>query len=356
MAIASTILFIAALAELVAFIITLRGYVQKRYPHFKYMYVIWLSLSMSNFMLGIAYVTLDTFLYRIGMFLSAPIGFAMMGLVDTISQEKIRYESLFINSVIITAFFIFILEPGSIVQNTTILGETTLALSGNAMITTSMVFLYAGLLWLYFMAKIHVHAPASIKKTSKINLLGAIIAAPGSIIAFGSGFIWIFPGTDFLLIGIGAIACAYSFLKQPKLGYVLPFKTYRLICVDSISGTSLYKYDWDSRGIVDEALLSGALHGISLILKESIQKGEIQEIRFVEGILMFHRIPEANVLFGLLVSKPSSILWESLDHFGSMFVRKYRKVIESELVDLNEFSDADFLVEATFPYVPQYME
>ncbi len=354
MTIASTIMFLASLAELIAFIISFKGYIQKRYPHFKYMSVIWLSLFMSNFVLGIAYVTMDSSLYRIGMILSAPIGFAMMGLVDTISQEKIRYESLFINSVILTSFFIFILEAGSVVQNTTILGETTLALSGNAMIATSIVFLYAGLLWVFFMAKIHIHAPKSIKKISKINLMGAIIAAPGSIVAFSTGFIWIFPGTDFLLIGIGGIACAYSFHKQPKLGYVLPFKTYRLICVNSISGTSFYKYDWDSRGIVDEALLSGALQGISLILKESIQKGEIQEIRFDEGILMFHRIPENNILFALLVSKPSSILKESLEHFGTTFVKQYHKVIESDLVDLNEFADADFIVEATFPYVPQY--
>ncbi len=356
MLVAATILFLASLAELLAFYYTFKGYRVKHYPHFKFMFITWFSLGLGSLLLAIAYLNLNTWVYRLAFIVSAPLGLAIMGLVDTISQERIRYENLFINTVILTGLLIFVFSPNSVVINTTVLGETTPALSGPADFFVTLLFLYTGILWLYFMAKLHYYAPPSIKRFSKINLIGAILAAPGSIVAFATGFIWIFPGTDFLLIGIGGLLCAYSFNKQPKLGYVLPFKAYRLICVDAISGTPLYKYDWDASTIIDEALLSGALQGISMILQESVQKGEIQEIRFDEAILMFMRVRRKNVYFALLVSKSSQILMEGLHMFGHAFVSHYDSVLSQDLVDIERLSDADLLIQETFPYIPQYIE
>ncbi len=344
-------MFLATLPEFLALIISLKGFRKWHYPHFKYMSITWGSLVAGNLLLAIAYLTLDFELYRAGIIASAPLTFAIMALVDSVSRQKVDPLKLFVVTAASSALVIYAFEPGSIALNTSLLGEIDPALRGNFMVSGSLIFLLAGLMWLLYMGKIHFRAPPGIKKYSKINFAGAIIAGPGSIIAFATGFVWIIPGTDYLLIGIGAFLCAYAFAHQPKLGYVLPFNVYRLMVVDIEAGITLYTYDWDESGLVDSFLFSGALQGVCTILQESVGKGSVQDIHFDQGVLVIQRVKDHPVAFVLIASRSSPILQDALQLFADRFVIEFGVQIKRDRTELTQFAATHSLVDTAFPFV-----
>ncbi|MHA1143146.1 MAG: hypothetical protein ACTSRW_00225 [Candidatus Helarchaeota archaeon] len=354
LSISTLILFIATIPELMAVIISLYGYLRTRFPHFFYMFFTWIFLSLGNILIGFAYLFLNTTIYRVGILISAPLAFAIMGLVDSISREHVHAPKLFIISIISTVLFIFAFDLNSVVYNVSILGDITLAMTGPFMIAGSLTFIFSGLLWIYYMLKIHLNAPTSIKKYSLINLIGAILAGPGSFIAFSTGLVWIVPGTDYLFISCGAFLCAFSFWNQPELGYVLPFKAFRLMCINSESGVPIYTHDWDPTNVADDTLLSGAIQALSSILDEGLGKGFVREVKFDNGIMIINRVEDSNLMFVIISSKSSPILLHGLTQFGNDFIDKFRKEISAKLINMKDFSSADNLIKKNFPFLPTY--
>ncbi|MHA1332334.1 MAG: hypothetical protein ACTSR2_14800, partial [Candidatus Hodarchaeales archaeon] len=307
------VMSIALLPESIAVIMSLRGFLQTGYHHFLYMFLTWSFLLVGNFFLAIAYFTLDFTLYKLGVIASVPLMFSIMVLVDSLSRDHIDPFKLFIVSIIATSVLIFAFEPDAVILHQTLLDETTPSMQGNFMLFSSAVFIVSGFMWVYYMTKIHISAPKSIKKYSKINLSGALIAGPGSAIAFASGFVWIFPGTDYMLIGIGALLCSYSFVKQPKLGYVLPFNVYRLLVIDTNIGMPIYSFTWDSHDLMDSLLFSGAFHGIIMILNESLSRGLVKEITLDQGKLLLKQADDIPLVFVLIASKSHLLLKQGLE-------------------------------------------
>jgi len=354
--ISTGIMFAATIPELIAVIISLNGYIKTKYLHFFYMFFTWFFLWLGNLLIGIAYLTFNFTIYRIGIVISAPLAFAIMGLVDSISREHIHALKLFIIATISTALFIFAFEVNSVSYNVSLLGETTLAMQGPFMITGSLTFIFSGLLWIYYMLKIHFHAPVSVKRYSSVNLIGAVLAGPGSFLAFSTGLIWIFPGSDYLLIGSGALLCAYAFWHQPELGYILTFKVFKLMCIKSESGVPIYSYDWDSRNIADPTLLSGAIQAISGILNEGLGKGFVKEVKFDEGMMLIHRTNDPALMVVLITSKSSPILVNGLTQFATDFQKEFKQELNAKLLELRCFLSADALIKKNFPFLPIYNE
>ncbi|MHA1797882.1 MAG: hypothetical protein ACTSVY_05475, partial [Candidatus Helarchaeota archaeon] len=145
-----------------------------------------------------------------------------------------------------------------------------------------------------------------------------------------------------------------SFKKQPELGYVLPFKVFKLMCINSESGILLFKYNWDLSDQFDELLLSGTIQGVSSILKEGIQKGFVREVKFDEGIMIIYRVELSKIMFVLLSSKSSPILIKSLHLFGDDFIETYKKELASSLINSEDLKSADSLIEKRFPFVPKW--
>ena len=347
------VLFLATLPELFALIISLRGYFSKKYPHFLFMSFTWFFMFIGTFFLAISYLTIDTTLYRFAILANAPLTFSIMFLVDSISRHHIDSKKLFITTIVTTCLLIFAFDSVAVILNVSSLGETAPALSGRFNIAGSSVFLLAGFYWLYYMTKIYINAPQSIKKDAKINLLGAIIAGPGAALAFASGFVWILPGIDYVCIAIGALTCAYAFYKQPKLGYVLPFKVYRLMAINSTNGLALFTYDWD-KDVFDNQLFSSALFGISSILKESLGKGIVQEIEFEQGTLLLQNYEDYLVFFVLIANESRPILKKALEIFSNEFIKKFPNGVIRESLEISRFQEAESMLNDTFPFVVSY--
>ena len=280
------IISLALIPEFIAVGISLRGYFTKKYPHFLYMSFTWFFMFVGTFLLALSYLFIDKALYPFAIIANAPLTFSIMLLVDSISRKNVDPWKLIAVTIVSTCLIVFSVDSNAVIINKDFFGESAPALSGRFDLAGSAIFIIAGFFWLYYMAKIYINAPLSIKRDAGINLLGAIIAGPGAAIAFASGFVWILPGTDYACIAIGALTCAYAFNRQPKLGYVLPFKVYRIMIINSNSGITLFSYDWDKVQPFDNQLFSAALTGICSILNESLGKGIIREIEFEQGVLI----------------------------------------------------------------------
>ncbi|WP_457557024.1 hypothetical protein [Candidatus Harpocratesius sp.] len=349
--IATIVMFFATIPQILATIMSIRGYIQYRYKSFLFMIFSWGFMGLGNIILAFSYLFMDFMTYRIGIILSIPLGFAIIVLFDSISKDQLSTIKLIIMSILSTALIILGLESDSVRENITKLGERTPAMNGWFQIFGSLVFLFAGMLWLIYSIKIYLNAPQALKKIAFINMIGAIIAGPGSIIAFGSGFVWIIPGTDYILIGIGALLCAYSFYKEPKLGYVLPFVVYRLHVIRADSGLPIYEFTWNSLKLSNNALFSGAIKGVSSVLKESLGKWEMSEILFDKGRLIFEYDSEYPLVFLLITSSSNAIMRQGLKLFREEFIEKFQKAINMDYIDLSEFDDADKLICSAFPFV-----
>ncbi len=319
------------------------------------MTITWASLSIGNLLIAISYLTLDPILYRFGIVGTAPLLFSIMFLVDWVSRERVDPIKLFIVTAISACFMVFAFDESGVIFQYSSIGEYGPAMVGRFSIVGSLVFVFAGLMWLFYMAKIHRKAPQKIKFYSRLNLIGAILAGPGSMFIFATGIVWVLPGTDYLLIGFGALLCAVSFAREPKLGYVLPFKVYRVQTMEIASGILLHEHTWDEKSLGNSELFSGIFTGISALLQETLGQGFIREISFEKGMLLLQRVKGSPLAFVLIASRSSHVLKHALDIYAHAFEEKYQNLIKERRFNYTAgFRDADDLIKTSFPFVVSY--
>ncbi len=244
---------------------------------------------------------------------------------------------------------IFAFQPDAVRMNVSTLGEVSPALDGAFLVASAFLLAVAGFLWIFYAIKIHINLPEDHRHYSFINLIGASIAGPGSVVVFVSGVIWILPGIDYLFVAIGSLLCSFAFLKEPKLGFVLPFKVFSMTAFGIDSGLPVYSHYWDKSEFTDYTMVSGMIKGISDIFQESFNKGSIREVIFEEGILLIYSLN--NVGYVLLVSNTSYALRQSLELFANKFNNRYKKLIDSENINIALYEDSDDIIEYAFPFV-----
>lgn len=146
----------------------------------------------------------------------------------------------------------------------------------------------------------------------------------------------------------------FAFYREPKLGFVLPFKVQRLTIIHTESGIPVFVKHWIPQSQkVDDTLYSSMVQGICLVIKESSDQGEIEEIKLSKGILIVKREKTLPIAFVLAVDKTSKILHRSLKTFISLFKENFRDVL-SNPSDSQLFDDVAPLIEKCFPFVPTY--
>jgi len=352
--IASGVLIFALIPEMLAAFISLRGYLIYHYNIFKFIFLTWFSLWLGNLCIALGYIFLNFTIYRIGVLISIPLAYSTVAMVDSFEREFTESWKLVLITIISSMLLVLSFEPGAIALNTSTLGELGPSLQGPFMYAGGLLFIVDGGFWAYYMWKIYHRAPSSIRKYAGINLLGGLLAGPGSMIVFASGLIWLIPGTDYLLIGCGAFLCAYAFWKEPKLGYVLPFKVYKLLVVQEYGSIPLYSHNWRKLPIDDNILFSGALSGISMILRESLGGWMISEIKFDQGRLIVSSSKEPGVIFVLITSNSTSILRDGLVVFQQQFLKCFASEIRDREQNLVKFERAEELIRTAFPFVVEY--
>jgi hypothetical protein len=148
---------------------------------------------------------------------------------------------------------------------------------------------------------------------------------------------------------IGLIIINLAFLREPKLLFILPFKIYRIVVKDK-NGHPLYDHDW-SETEISETIFTGFLNAVQLMSEEVMHIGGLLDINLEDGILILKE--SENITVGLVASKSSKLLRDSVINFTNDFETKFKRELKSSVTKMSQYDAAFELIEkyfSNFPY------
>ena len=197
-------------------------------------------------------------------------------------------------------------------------------------------------------------APADLKRLTSYLLFGSTIFSivTGVLYAIGS-LIKVFNAIGFFVNGIGALITILVILKDPRIIYILPFKAYRILVVDTIASVALFKYDWAKAGEVEENIFTMMIQAIGSVLDDILKKGDVQEIQMDRAVILINHNNENSIASVLIASKSSKSLRYGLKRFNEEFVTQFQKTLEDSR-KVSDFVEGSKIVEQVFGFVPSY--
>ena len=205
--------------------------------------------------------------------------------------------------------------------------------------------------WSYLTWK---RAPKELKQLVNFLLFGSILFSFVTAFMYSlGGIVKIFNAMGFITHSLGALFTIIVIWKDPKIIYILPFKAYRILVVDTNAGTGLFKYDWAELKAVDDNIFSMVLQAVGSILNEVLKKGEIREIKMDQAILLIQHEKNTPVASVLVTSKSSKSLKYGLKKFNSEFIETFQSQFDG-LYEVSRFRDAKKIVERIFDFIPVY--
>ncbi len=90
-----------------------------------------------------------------------------------------------------------------------------------------------------------------------------------------------------------------------------------------------------------------------MLVNESVRKGNVQEIKMEQGVLLIHQDNKHPVASVLVASKSSRVLRDGLAAFNHKFVDRFGQYLDKN-VSIEVFSDAKKLVESCFAFIPVF--
>ena len=209
------------------------------------------------------------------------------------------------------------------------------------------------LITLYYLTFLLIKSPPKLKKYVFMIFGSAFIIGIIVIIVTILGLAGIIPYFDGLLLSLLCALLTIIFAIQPKLFYVLPFKALRMTVLDTDSGSFLYDFQWEKKSdMINDVLYSGMMQGVRTIVKESMNKGDLNEIRTEGAIIILEYNKKAHLACVLASTKSSKTLQKALERFKIEFHEKFSKHF-SQRYDLNLFKDSDSLIKDIFGFLPQ---
>ena len=197
-------------------------------------------------------------------------------------------------------------------------------------------------------------APSSLKRLTNLFFFGSTLFSVVTAIMYVLGtFIRSFNSIAFIIHSVGAITNIIVILKDPRIIYILPFKAYRILVVDTNASIALYKYDWAKVGKLEETMFSMMLQAIGNVLDDILKKGEVQEIQMDRAVLLIHHDNTYSIASILIASKSSKSLRYGLKRFNEKFVNVFQTQLDGER-KVGTFEETRALVDNVFDYVPSY--
>ena len=207
--------------------------------------------------------------------------------------------------------------------------------------------------WSYLTWK---RAPSELKQLVNFLLFGSILFSfVTATLYFLGTFIKVFNSLGFITHSLGALFTIIVIWKEPKIIYILPFKAYRLIVVETNAGIGLFKHDWAKLSAVDENVFSMVLQAVGSILDEILKKGAIREIKMDRAVLLIQHNENYPVASVLVTTKSSKSLRYGLKKFNSEFINKFKSQFDG-LYEVSRFKKARTLVDEFFDFIPDYSE
>lgn len=274
---------------------------------------------------------------------------SMMLLTDIISRERYNVPKLVVMIILCT---LYIQEAIVMEDHVTIYLGADYLMSYTVLWYHLIITLIMQFVWLYYNYKIYRHSPPEIKTFAFLALLSPILFAINIPVNVFLPKAWF----NTLTFSLGCIVGSYAYAKEPKLACVLLFQAYRITIIDTNGGLTLFSHTWQSsRTLVQSDLFSGMIHGITVLMRESLESGNITSINMESGVIFMEYHPKYPVACVLVADKAIMRLKQALTEFSNEFFSRFEKHF-SNINFSTPFDPASELVEKYFPFVPQYSE
>ena len=338
-----------------AFIISLRQYLKTKYKYLLYLTLAWLSYIFWAFFHTTGTLVMIPALHLyLGCWALMPAAIFVVMFGETISSDTVDTKKIILVSGI-SALFVYSsydvskfgywqynaiwdfygLYGGSELYAFTLFGIT---LIGNV-----------GLF--FYLLRLHVKAPNNLKGSTKYLVVAAILLGPLGPVLFAY-FNTFVPGIMFIPFSLGVLITSIIFTRQPKVAFILPFKALRLTVFKIEGGINLYTYDWESeKSLIDEDLFAAMIDGVSSLLRDSIQSGEIREVKMEKAVLIIQKSKNFNIAHVIIATHSSKALREGLISFAKKFEEEFSNYID-QAHEVSRFSSANELVAHYFSFLP----
>ena len=266
---------------------------------------------------------------------------------ESIEPIKLTLISCMLLIMVLTSF-----HPNSLIYETALNGDVDVNMSGYLSVSVFFVITSFSLMEIYLYVKLYLASPKNLKKLMITGILGSFLIIMSVFASIISIFI---PGNVYLFLSFGLLLCSWPMLQNPKYFYILPFKVHRMIVIETNRGIPLFTYTWrEDVAFVDETLFTGMMHALSLFINESLQSGNVKEIKLDNSLLLIERSDEYPVACVLICTKPSKTLRHALNSFAQRFFNEFAGQF-SEFHNLEEkFSPARQFIDEYFAFLPTY--
>ncbi|HUY01293.1 MAG TPA: hypothetical protein VMV49_17160 [Candidatus Deferrimicrobium sp.] len=324
-----------------ATVIAFQNYNKDRARHSLLLFIFFLLLAiwggLQNFVIITGYTSISPYTHYI--FIGTT--FVLILFIDTISRDRIDPLKMLFFSNLLTAGIIFLIFDEELLLN----------------MVFSILMFFQAFLWILYTFKIYRKSPHNMKMDALILIIGGILFTLVPVILeslpdFGIGFD--VPFDVELSVGMGVLITAYIFKKQPRLAYILPFRAARITAIDTKRGIAIFDHVWDKQSSeFDHDLFVGMMQGISSILTETVNKGDIRLIQLEHAILMIYRDERYPVAFVLISNEFNKALQLALKQFAEKFYLEFSNRF-TDLSETSAFRSASNLIDEVFPFIPEY--
>ncbi|MHA2036145.1 MAG: hypothetical protein ACW972_11010 [Promethearchaeota archaeon] len=344
---------IASILSLINGILTF-VYARKRNNRVIYLFSTnWILQAIFWALDGTAHLTFTPLIMAIS-FIPHTIGVLCLFIyIELIEKENVSPIMISILVVIEMLFLLFAFFPGGmeVIPN---YGVHIVGLCRILQIIFLVSYVFYYFSWSY---KTWRKSPPELKRKASVLLLGSILFSIVTVGMYVIGtVVKIFNPLGFVVHGVGAFITVIVIWQEPKLIYVLRFKAYRIIVLETGSGTALFKHDWAELRDIDENFFTMMLQAISSVLNELLHKGEVREVQTDKAVLLVQHNLQYPIASVVIASKSCKSLRYGLREFNDQFVSKYSTDIETNYHNVSRFDDATTLVKNVFDFVPEYQK
>jgi hypothetical protein len=322
---------------------TLKQYIINQYPHLLYLTGFWVSMTIWALLKILSYLFNSDLLHFLHIYALIPMGYCAILYNDSISCASIHFFKLFLMTITSTALIIFSFSDAIVTDDIPKFVGKFRDAALTQMTLICAIFIYGSL-------KILIYTPKNLKLYSLLNLLGTfLIAGPPLFYQYKNFELSILASLSLLA---GILINGVIFFKEPTLAFLIPFKTYRIIIQRTNSGIILFKHDWNELEAQDsENIFAAFISAISSCFDQTINKGNVREIKFEEALITFKASKQVPLACILISSSSSITLSSSFNKFANDVFKDYVN-IEKDAHSMNKYDKGTELLEKYFRFIP----
>jgi hypothetical protein len=306
-----------------------------------------LSYGIHFLLFALSNLYLNIFFDQLSLIVFFPTTIFLMIGINYITKEMVFSYTLILAFGFAILLLYLAFQP-ELIQIQILSGYLTIVEVGPLGIVYDLLSAMMGVVIFFWGLKTWINAPLMIRREANLFFIGIIIGV------FSVFFYIFFPIEPYdniigdIVIALGYFIVTYAFISEPKLMYILPFTIYRIVVKDR-NGNGLFDHDW-SESNINEPIFTGFINAVQLMSEEVMHIGGVLSVDLDEGILILNESQYITV--GLVSSKSSKLLKDSLVEFSNDFEVKFQRELKKSIIDKNEYLAAYELIEKYFSNFP----